>query len=357
MPNTNYKFDEQRRLDWVDYSKGFGIFFVVVGHVLGGLQKSGVLIDSFWYRFTVEWLYAFHMPLFFFLSGLFVRRSTQRRSITDFIVDKMAVLIYPYFVWSTLQGLLQTSHYVNHPLHFINLFQMIYLPIDQFWFLYTLFTIMVIYRLFIAIYASDIAFFLVSVICFAMEISRVNIIQWDVAHAVGSFVVYFGAGVAIARGAILVRFADLTNGRLLAICFGGYATVAVGILIAHNIWSILSPVWAMAGIAATMALAVLMSRSTEFAFVKLWGVLSLEIYVAHVIAEALVRIALQKILAATEPFLHVVLGVGAGLYAPILLAYMCQRTGVSYVFTLRRARGQKFHWGTVDRPGFDLRLR
>jgi fucose 4-O-acetylase-like acetyltransferase len=340
MPNRNDKFDEQRRVYWVDYCKGLGIFLVVVGHVLGGLQPSEIISDSPWYQFVESWIYAFHMPLFFFLSGLFVQRSA-RRSLSGFILDKAAVLVYPYVIWSILQGLLQSSRFVNHPLPAVALLKIAYIPIDQYWFLYTLFVLMIIYRVFYQLSASSIAFFGLTFICFVIERSGGNIIHWDIADDVGSFSIYFGAGVVIARSSMLVRLAELRNASLLAICIGGYSAVAIGVT-THSLRlpAILSPGWTMAGIVATVALAMLISRSPKFAFTKLWGVLSLEIYVAHVIVAAIIRIILQRMFGLSEPLFHSVLGTGAGIYGPIILAYICQRIGAPYVFTLSRSRLQ-----------------
>lgn len=340
MPDRNHISDEQPRVYWVDFCKGLGILLVVISHVLGGMQPSGIISDSSWYRFVEEWLYTFHMPLFFFISGLFVQRSA-RRPLPGFVLDKAAVLVYPYFVWSILQGLLQTSRLVNHPLPLIALLKIPYVPIDQFWFLYTLFISMIIYRLFYQISASRLAFFGLTSVFFVIEKSGANIIHWYVAHDVGSFLIYFGAGVASARSSILAQLAELKNRSLLAICIGGYAAVTIGVA-THSVHhpAILWMGWAMAGIVATVALAIVISRSSKFVFIKLWGVLSLEIYVAHVIAAAVIRIVLQRVFGFSEPLLHFVLGTGVGIYAPILLAYFCQRIGAPYVFTLSPSRQQ-----------------
>ena len=51
---------------WINNLKGFGILLVVLGHILPR--------DSFG-----QWIYAFHVPLFFYLSGyLFSIRPTVR---------------------------------------------------------------------------------------------------------------------------------------------------------------------------------------------------------------------------------------------------------------------------------------
>ena len=58
----------------VDIAKGLGIFLVVWGHCL---HNNNVLHDV---------IYLFHMPLFFFLSGFFIKRDLfNNRSYLVFI--------------------------------------------------------------------------------------------------------------------------------------------------------------------------------------------------------------------------------------------------------------------------------
>lgn len=52
------------RLTELDRAKGLGIFLVVLGHV------TGREVPSEWYGHLKQGIYAFHMPVFFFLSGL-----------------------------------------------------------------------------------------------------------------------------------------------------------------------------------------------------------------------------------------------------------------------------------------------
>ena len=44
------------RIGWIDTAKGIGLLCVILGHL------SIPLVDA--------WVYFFHMPLFFFLSGV-----------------------------------------------------------------------------------------------------------------------------------------------------------------------------------------------------------------------------------------------------------------------------------------------
>lgn len=54
------------RISYIDILKGFGIFFVVFGHV----THIGELRDYIW---------NFHMPLFFFVSGFLYKPSLSFR--------------------------------------------------------------------------------------------------------------------------------------------------------------------------------------------------------------------------------------------------------------------------------------
>lgn len=49
-----------KRIEWIDVCKGLGIFLVFIGHT-NVSQLSRTLYD---------WIYSFHMPLFYMLSGL-----------------------------------------------------------------------------------------------------------------------------------------------------------------------------------------------------------------------------------------------------------------------------------------------
>lgn len=76
------------RLLWIDWLKSILISLVVVGH---SIQFSDVSFESNWlFRF----IYSFHMPLFFFVSGFLSFKSTF--SIRE-LPRKLKRLLLPFF--------------------------------------------------------------------------------------------------------------------------------------------------------------------------------------------------------------------------------------------------------------------
>lgn len=72
------------RLPWIDWAKAIGIFLVVLGH-FPGLKGQG-------------FIYLFHMPFFFLISGYLYKRV----SFNIEIAKVFRTLIIPYFFFNTV---------------------------------------------------------------------------------------------------------------------------------------------------------------------------------------------------------------------------------------------------------------
>jgi fucose 4-O-acetylase-like acetyltransferase len=328
----------QKRVGWVDHAKGIGIFLVVLGHVLGGLQDASILHHSVWDEFVVRFIYSFHMPLFFFIAGLFVQRSANK-PISRFFLDKLSVIVYPYFVWSFLQGIIEiaSAHYINHPTSALALLKIIYSPIKQYWFLYTLFIILMLYKFSYDLKLSAKIFVLFALACYLVEAFGVDIFDWNVLHSVCSDLIYFALGVVIAQTSMLDDFVNQKARWTVGIAVVGFILVAGGVAAHMDRKPLFVPELAMTGILATIAFAMVTDRSKLLSFIRTWGLLSLEIFVAHTIAAAFIRVLLQKAFGISAPLPHILFGTGVGLYVPILLAYGAQKISLP-LFTFSRAR-------------------
>src|SRR5687767_3873922 len=87
------------RESWIDTAKGWGILLVVLGHALRGLQNAQLLPTSGWSHALDAWIYSFHMPLFFLLSGFFMEKAVHK-PLDRALKDRAKTLLWPYLVWS-----------------------------------------------------------------------------------------------------------------------------------------------------------------------------------------------------------------------------------------------------------------
>lgn len=87
----------KNRFQWADIAKGIGIILVVFAHTL--IPKLRETSDTI--RFIWIFIYNFHMPLFFFISGyLFENHIEKYQNKGKFILGKAKLLMLPYLVFS-----------------------------------------------------------------------------------------------------------------------------------------------------------------------------------------------------------------------------------------------------------------
>lgn len=130
------------RIVWLDAAKGIGILAVVIGHALAGIIDSPVGRGLEAFRLLYTGIYLFHMPLFFLLSGLLVRRRLAR-SQTGFGIDLILSVLWPYLLWSIVQlcVIYLAGSSVNAPAgrFWPPILKLPVVAPAQFWFLYVLF--------------------------------------------------------------------------------------------------------------------------------------------------------------------------------------------------------------------------
>lgn len=323
-----------QRVEWVDYAKGIGIFLVVLGHTIRGLLNSSIVDSSITVARIDGWIYAFHMPLFFFLSGLFIERSTLK-PLPDFLLKRLKTIVYPYILWSLLQSIFQAimSSYTNSQISLVELWKIIYDPVMQFWFLYVLFVMGLIYAIARKIGISNSGFLIFSILLYVTQILELNL-GWGVLSQLRNYSIYLAVGAVIVSGERLSKLSQVKTSTLWLLTSGGY--LAVGLAVELNLTQekLVSPIIAIFGISATITLAIILERfENRSKFLEEWGKLSLQIYVAHTLASAGVRILLQKLFGFSEPLIHLVLGTAIGIYGPIALNMICQKIKFKYMFT------------------------
>lgn len=76
------------RIVWIDWAKSFCMFLVIIGHCHIRME----------YQFVTQFVYSFHMMLFFFLSGILCKRDFS----LDSIKNDLRFLVLPYLTFGIL---------------------------------------------------------------------------------------------------------------------------------------------------------------------------------------------------------------------------------------------------------------
>jgi fucose 4-O-acetylase-like acetyltransferase len=137
----------KKRIQWLDFGKGFFILWVVVAHALKSIYSRPIYSyqTNMILHFLGDIVFFFIMPAFFALAGFLFRKRTSWNDYFQFVLKKAINLFVPYIVFSIIYVLLQHfSSGVNHHYSFHSLLNIWYQPISYLWFLYVLFFIFVL---------------------------------------------------------------------------------------------------------------------------------------------------------------------------------------------------------------------
>lgn len=89
----------ENRIKYIDTAKGVLIILMLVGHI----WNSGVIHD---------FIYTFHMPAFFIISGmLFCYSSSLKKTLGKVVIAKVKALLIPYFFFESFAIVLQILQY------------------------------------------------------------------------------------------------------------------------------------------------------------------------------------------------------------------------------------------------------
>ncbi len=93
---------------WIDYARGISIILVCYRHCFDGLREAHLPMSGYPVLEILNvCFYSFRMPLFFIVSGLFVSRSLQKKSMAGYFKSRFSVVFYPLMIWGSLQITLQ----------------------------------------------------------------------------------------------------------------------------------------------------------------------------------------------------------------------------------------------------------
>lgn len=324
----------EKRDCWVDYAKALGIVLVVYGHVLRGFRNAGMDMPERFYRLSDSIVYSFHMPLFFFLAGLFFYQSFAARRARGLLFSKLDTILYPYVLWSIIQGVIEAflADYTNGAVTYADVFALLWAPRAQFWFLYALMVCFILAAVVFTLFSRR-SVIPVSIVAALLYLYPSLLPSGLVFGYIADNFVFFALGIlcVIPLGAASAA----PSGWRMLFMLGLFAVAQYGFhgplemrYTDRGPWSLLL---ALVSIAAVVTLCRWATRWT-MGFVAYLGTASMAIYLMHILAGSGVRVLLNVV--GVESFLlHTLAGVAGGVLLPLLALALAQWLQMRYLFS------------------------
>ncbi|TWI54829.1 fucose 4-O-acetylase-like acetyltransferase [Pseudomonas duriflava] len=336
---------------WVDYAKAIGILLVVYGHVIRGLINAGVITVNIKTHMLIDsMIYAFHMPLFFFLSGLFFYKSLLSRDRKGVLFNKVDTIVYPYIVWSIIQGVTEVilARYTNGSATLGEVFSLLWQPRQQFWFLYILF---LTFALSILLYGSKskkvfTPVLLTSALIYVFQEYAPRQLLLDL--TIQNFV-YFAFGVWFVNIAAAI---EAQPARVAVVTL----LITAGLqyqfhIVSHHFYmerGLMTLLIAISAILFLVSLSMILARHPIQWFVTI-GTLSMPIYLMHILAGSGIRVILSKFLHIDNVYIHIFGACLIGVMAPIIAAKLLTRWNMNFLFQAPTLNGLKRQHKSVPR--------
>lgn len=239
------------RLSWLDVLKGIGIILVVIGHIYSN-------------QTIFNWLYSFHMPLFFVAAGWVYK---EKAIIID-VKRRIQTIVVPYFsfglliliYWQLIERRFRDSD-IGFVESFIGLFSGSYNNLEfnvHLWLLPCFFVTVVLFNVLVNLGGRKIAYPVAALMSLIYILIPMPELFWGV-NRVFKYIGFYALGVALARR---IK-ADQVVERKIAL--GGIALILiiVNFVLAHHglTTGIMWFVTAMFGVMGTGLVAMLIKQN------------------------------------------------------------------------------------------------
>ena len=311
--------------EWINLSRGIGMLLVVMGHAIADSFSINEGIAYYVFHF----IYSFHMPLFFFLSGYCARKIFEldcwkKRGM--YVVKRFFRLMVPYFVVAFIYVpldyfLARFTSGVSDGNVFLNLIKGDN-PDYQLWVLYALFLMALFTTIFNRL---PLWFFaVISLCCFAIN----EFITTDLAivSSFGQQYIFFVLGFIVRKKQIEIQQKKVVSTTIAAIIFVSSYLLRSVFNIENGETDFLFLITGCSGIYLSIVAAKLLSSKTNFSnkLFNLIGKYSMDIYIMGNLPQVAVRVLCFSLLL-LPGIVGCVLSVVMGILLPILVSKLIVR--------------------------------
>jgi fucose 4-O-acetylase-like acetyltransferase len=351
--NSRYILSINRN-QWIDYARGICIILVCYRHCFEGLRIAGLDTSSYP---SLEVLnvcfFSFRMPLFFIVSGLFVSRSLQKKSLGNYLDSRFRIVFYPMLIWGSLQITLQLllKDYVNavrEPIDYLNL---LILPrkIEQFWYLNALFFVGAVYAILkVALKVKLWQQFLLGLFLYGISLYfKYNGIVAGFLNDVFFYYIFFSIGDWISDFLLQEKNESIITSPKwlipsLVVFIGSQTFYTINHLQYKNETDIPYPIYALfiissvSGAFFVIQTSAILKQLNMARWLRVIGYHSLYIYLVHLIVIAAVRVVLVKILDIQNIPVIIIIAMTMGIVLPMILYNISVRAGAWWLFSLKK---------------------
>lgn len=268
--------------------KGIGIILVILGHSFTFIGKDLTTTNEVC-LYLKKTIYSFHMPLFFFVSGLLVY-SKEKIDLKKFYFSKIKRLMIPYLFFSILDYITRKL-FLNFVNNKSNQIKDIFFYGGHIWFLYTMFILFLIYPFLKKCIQKDRAYILGIVIFLINYFEVFNNIKVFTINQLIYMIFYFYIGCIVKK--IYIRYRKV--GRFNKLYIGiGILFLLISYQYQSNIlYKILYP---FIGIYFFLIFSLKLKENNKiYNFIFFCGENTLQIYVLEGFVGTLLKIILLKL--------------------------------------------------------------
>lgn len=312
-----------------DRLKGYACLLVLTGHVFSGLSTAGTVSIPAFMPVVEKFIWTFHIDLFMFLSG-FVYTLTggcsKKGNRFKFILNKLINLGIPYVVFSVVYIVVNSLvPGVNNKSSITDVFRIFTEPVAQYWFLYALFFLFMIWTV-LSLFLDN---RIITCITFSLLIiSKIFGFSYGILDSTLNCALAFGLGTCISS----LDFRRTPKWVKITSIPVHVAAVITLIITGFIKYILVDDIATVLGIFASVFFIAFISKIKAVGtFLDMICRYSFPIYLLHTFFTSFTRIMLIK-LGITNYIIHVVSGTFVGLGLSLLVAWICSLIPVFEIF-------------------------
>jgi mono/diheme cytochrome c family protein len=314
----------------------FAVIIFVYMQMQRTIYRSGITVNNMFFHHLDSILNSFTLPLLFFIAGILFYNIQHNHSRSQLFHKALNVILYPYILWTLIQGFLQTQlTFLTDSsltmLHVIN--NLLDEPLGHLGYLYAVFY-MVIIGIQLLYKPSQKRLALLFAISAALHLSQHQLNTLFPLYLIAPYFVFFVAGIAIQPLTTQLTLKTTVHIGLLSL---GIFIAAQGLF--HGYYqqesyaiTLSSFLLRLCSVIALFFIAKLFDNTKTTSTSLLLGKAAFFIFLSHVLLGSGMRVILQNIFSINSLSTHLLLDCGSAIIGGFILYWLLEHSKISLLW-------------------------